>query len=109
MANYDNIKRYSEFAHEAAERGGVDEYLAEHAQSNYDLGVADEKETELWKILVAIVAGFAARELWGKYKSWLEKRKKNDIQKSQMAEQKIKKCVNADAMGDNDEHMQDEE
>jgi len=57
MANYENIEPYSKFSHTAAQHGGVDNYLNDYAQKNYERGVLDEKETEPWKgVIVAIIA-----------------------------------------------------
>ncbi len=38
MANYENIKPYAEFAHVAAQHGGVHEYMNQIAEYNYSLG-----------------------------------------------------------------------
>lgn len=57
MANYDNIKPYADFAHEAAKHGGVDCYLAEIADANRKLGILEEKDSEGWKGALLLGAG----------------------------------------------------
>lgn len=54
MANVDNIRPYAKFAHEAAQHGGVDSYLDELANANYDLGASDTASKFLKFILLAI-------------------------------------------------------
>lgn len=61
MANYENIRPYAEFNHTAAQHGGVQSYMAQVADANYELGVMDEKATEGFKGL--LVAG-ATLALW---------------------------------------------
>ena len=61
MANYRNIKPYADFAHTAAQNGGVQNYLNQIANSNYRLGVMDEKSTEGHK---AVLVGFAVLAIW---------------------------------------------
>lgn len=34
MANYENIKPYAEFAHVAAQHGGIEKYLSMMAEAN---------------------------------------------------------------------------
>ena len=57
MSNYDNIKPYAEFAHEAAKHGGVEKYLNEIAEANRDLGILEEKDTEGWTAALLLGAG----------------------------------------------------
>ena len=57
MANYDNIKPYADFAHEAAPHGGVKKYLDEIADANRQLGILEEKDTEGWKAALLLGAG----------------------------------------------------
>lgn len=57
MANYDNIKPYADFAHEAAKHGGVDSYLAEIADANRKLGILEGKDSEGWKGALLLGAG----------------------------------------------------
>lgn len=52
MPNYDNIRRYSEFSHEAAQNGGVDAYLDIIAEANQEIGIAKERSTEGWKGII---------------------------------------------------------
>ena len=61
MANYRNIKPYADFAHTAAQNGGVQNYLNQIANSNYRLGVMDEKSTEGNK---AVFVGVAVLTIW---------------------------------------------
>lgn len=84
MANYDNIKPYSDFAHEAAQHGGVDNYLDEIADANKELGRLEEKDSEGWKGALLLGAGLL---LWegGKAgaKKYMEyRRKKKDEQEA---------------------------
>ena len=66
MANYGNIKPYADFAHTAAQNGGVQSYLSRIADSNYRLGVMDEQSTEGWKTLLVggIVLAFWEGGKW---------------------------------------------
>lgn len=59
MANYENIRPYSELAHKAAQFGGPKNYLQQHAQAYFSMGVQHEKSTEGWKgaVLVGIAIG----------------------------------------------------
>lgn len=60
MNNYDNIKPYADFSHEAAQHGGVDSYLDELAESNRQKGIMEEQALEPQKFgIVAIGAIFA--------------------------------------------------
>ncbi len=53
MANYENIRPYAEFAHTAALRGGVEKYLNQIANTNYQLGVMDARSMMIQQLLVA--------------------------------------------------------
>jgi len=61
MSNYENIRPYAEFAHDAAQHGGVDRYLTQIADANYERGVLAEQETEGVKGLMVLGFGIA---LW---------------------------------------------
>lgn len=62
MANYENIRPYSELVHLACEGGGPDKFLKDHAIANYNLGVQAEQDTEGWKVGIAVAAGIAIWE-----------------------------------------------
>lgn len=98
MANYENIKPYAEFAHEAAQHGGVDNYLNDIAEANQELGILDEKNTEGWK---ALLVAAVALGLWegGKaalhgIKKHLEKKKLEATKKAEDAKAAIIEGVN---------------
>ena len=73
MANYDNIKQYADFAHDAAKVGGVKNYLDEYGDAKFELGIASEKETEGWKAV--LLAGITVA-LWEGGKTVIHKIKK---------------------------------
>lgn len=82
MANYDNIKPYADFAHEAAQHGGVEKYLDEIAQANKKLGVLEERDSEGWKGALLLGAGLL---LWEGGKAGVRKYKEH--KKKKKAEQ----------------------
>lgn len=62
MANYENIRPYSELVHQACEGGGPDKFLYDHAQANFNLGAEAERATWGWKTGIAVVASLAIWE-----------------------------------------------
>ena len=96
MSNYENIKPYAEFAHEAAQHGGVMEFLDELADSNYKLGIEAERETELGKAALLLGVGIAAWE-GGKFaiKKIKEHKHNKVIEASERAEKAKQKCMDA--------------
>ena len=57
MPNYENIRPYAEFSHEAAQHGGIDNYLDTLAMVNQKIGIDIEKGTEIPKgVLLAILS-----------------------------------------------------
>ena len=93
MANYKNIEPYADFAHTAAQKGGVDNYLKQIAESNYDLGVMDEKSTEGLKAAAIVTAALAIWEggkaIYRYAKKRYEKRRKETVQKAESARNTI--------------------
>lgn len=94
MANYNNIKPYAEFAHKAAQHGGVENYLNEIKESNYELGVMDERSTEGAKVaaaslLVLLVWEKVVKPVYRKISSISEKRREVIVDKSKTAEAAI--------------------
>lgn len=94
MANYNNIKPYAEFAHKAAQHGGVENYLNEIKESNYELGVMDERSTEGAKVaaaslLVLLVWEKVVKPVYRKISSISEKRREIIVDKSKTAEAAI--------------------
>lgn len=61
MSNYENIRPYAEFAHKAAQHGGVDRFLTQIADANYERGILAEQETEGVKGLMVLGFGIV---LW---------------------------------------------
>ena len=47
MANFENIRPYAEFAHIAAQNGGVNNFLNKIAECNRSIGVMEGKKDEL--------------------------------------------------------------
>ena len=100
MANFENIRPYSEFAHEAALHGGVDSYLDTIANVNQQIGIAKERGTEGWKGLLLLAGGIVVwegckkvyREVKGRYQ---KRRDKLAVLQNQSDEAKaaIKRCI----------------
>lgn len=97
MDNYENIKPYADFAHTAAQHGGVDSYLNEIAEENYNMGVLDEKQTEGMKALVLLGVGLSVWEggkwVFRKVQGIFKKKRKDSEQKSEAAKNAIKRGV----------------
>ena len=93
MANYGNIKPYADFAHAAAQNGGVQNYLNRIADSNYKLGVMDEQSTEGWKVM--LVTGFAlalwegGKWLFQKGKQYYQEQRAEVIKEAELAEEAV--------------------
>lgn len=105
MANYENIKPYAEFAHVAAQHGGIEKYLSMIAEANRRLGILEERSTEGRK--AALVVG-AAILIWegGKagirfIKNQIEERKSEEeallMQSNNAKAAIIRKYANAEA------------
>ena len=62
MANFENIRPYSELVHQACKGGGPDKFLRDYAKANYNLGVQAEQATEGWKIGIAVATTLAIWE-----------------------------------------------
>lgn len=94
MANYENIRPYAEFSHEAAQHGGVDSYLSELQEASYDNGVADTKASMPPYLFIAAVAGgavvTAGRWVYRKAKSHYLMRKEQNNHRIEMAKKSIK-------------------
>ena len=109
MGNYNNIKPYAEFAHKAAEGGGIEKYLDDYGKGKYDLGVATEREKEGQKALVLIGATVLLWELGKigirKIKNMGKAKKENAIAKSEKARREYLKCVN---INDSDYEIQED-
>ena len=93
MANYENIKPYADFAHTAAQNGGVEKYLDQIAESNYALGVMDEKNTEGLKAAAVVTAALALWEggkwIYKKGKNYYMKKRDEAVRKSEAAKSAI--------------------
>lgn len=85
MANYENIRPYSELAHKASLFGGPQEYLQQHAQAYFNMGVQHEKSTEGWKgvVLVGIVIG-----VWELGKAGIRRLQDKHLDKMEIERQK---------------------
>lgn len=86
MANYKNIKPYSDFAHEAAQHGGVDSYLEEISDSNFQMGIMAERESEKWK--GALLVGATVLIWEGGKAGYLKLKKRYRDNKAKQAELK---------------------
>ena len=58
MANCQNIQPYSNMAHLMAQYGGPDLFVKCVLRKGYQMGVRNERKTELWKIPLAVGLGF---------------------------------------------------
>jgi hypothetical protein len=113
MSNYENIKPYADFAHTAAQHGGVDNYLNQIADSNYSLGVMNEKRKDDLK---ALIIGSTVLALWEGGK-WLyrkghnlyEARCQEKIQQSNAAKEAIRKGIKHATSGSDNEATSIEE
>lgn len=108
MPNYENIRPYAEFAHEAAQHGGVDSYLNQMTESSYALGIMEERSTESWKafmltagVIIIWEAGKAAvyygKRCIRKYRA----KKVSLLKETETAKAEIKKklCAGEDGTG----------
>ena len=100
MSNVDNIKPYSDFAHKAAQHGGVDDYLNELEASSYDKGINDAHE-KLIKNSPYILAGIllvweGGKVIFKKGKKYFDNRTKKDNQKITDAKKAIKSEISID-------------
>lgn len=58
MANCQNIQPYSNMAHLMAQYGRPDLFVKCVLRKGYQMGVRNERKTELWKIPLAVGLGF---------------------------------------------------
>ncbi len=83
MANYNNIKPYSDFAHTAAQHGGVESYLNQLQSASYDAGSSDTLSAVIELAPYAAVGCITAWECgkWAfrKVGNIIKKRKDEDI------------------------------
>ena len=89
MANFDNIKEYADFSHDAAKYGGPKQYLEEFGNAKYALGVEDEKNTEGWKALIVVGVTIAFWEMGkagvDKLKNMRIKRREKLLEQAELA------------------------
>ena len=57
MSNYKNIKPYADFAHKAAQNGGIEKYLEMLENTNREIGAMEERKTEGWKAVLVLSVG----------------------------------------------------
>lgn len=57
MSNYKNIKPYADFAHKAAQNGGIEKYLEMIENTNREIGAIEERKTEGWKAVLVLGVG----------------------------------------------------
>ena len=113
MANYENIRPYSEKVHEMAAGGGVDKYFDDYAKANQKIGAQKQKEADTNQF--AALAGLAVPVvimLWegGKklYRfrkdklSQLNKEKALLIEQSEQAKTAILQSIDAPSTEDTD-------
>lgn len=97
MTNYNNIKPYSDFAHTAAQHGGVESYLNQLQSTSYDVGCSDTLSAV---IKLAPYAAVACITFWecGKWVlqkvgNTIKKRKDEDIMVIDASKAAIMQCA----------------
>lgn len=73
MSNYKNIKPYADFAHKAAQNGGIEKYLEMLENTNREIGAMEERKTEGWKAVLVLSVGII---LWEGGKAGIRRIKK---------------------------------
>ena len=97
MANYENIRPYSELVHRACEGGGPKKFLEDHALANYNLGVMDERASWGWKGCIIAAATLTiwegAKAGYRRIKKVREERVMVEKAKAQIAANNITHCL----------------
>lgn len=98
MPNYQNIEPYSKAVHIMAQYGGPEmfkEYLLQKGyQVGFEMGKQAEKSTELWKVPLAVLSGFAlckacnlVQHKWNVYQEKKARRKTKSCDKKPEVEE----------------------
>ncbi len=113
MSNAENIKPYADFAHEAAQHGGVDSYLNELETASYDQGSSDTLG-KVFKYAPVVIGGAilvweGGKRLVKRGVDYFSNRQENNAHRIENAKTAIKAGVTAAEEGNQDNDTVDGE